>query len=207
MFAVYVSLAQIQTPAQAATTGPSGATIFYVTILFIFLTAAVTTVVTKWARDKCLKFFNHYHVTLERTRGQTSWGELKVFSSGIEVVYDHPYVDHRGRKKTSYLIYQPELEQQVLSILRYHDELDESQQKARRHQVHRTFNPGPARRFGRGVRNFVNTLRDAFNAAIGTVVGQYQKMSPANAVLATQGQSVTAIGQTLLGRIANAYEP
>ena len=37
----------------------------------IFLTAIITTVVTKWARDKCLKFFNHYHVTLERTRGAT----------------------------------------------------------------------------------------------------------------------------------------
>src|SRR2546421_8861345 len=65
-------------------TGPSAATIFYITLLFIFLTAIVTTVVTKWARDKVLKFFNHYHVTLERTRGQTSWGKLKVFSSGIE---------------------------------------------------------------------------------------------------------------------------
>jgi hypothetical protein len=187
--------------------GPSAATVFYITLLFIFLTAAVTTVVTKWARDKCLKFFNHYHVTLERVRGQTSWGKLKVFSSGIEIVYDHPYVDHRGRKKTSYLVYQPELDQQLLSLLRYHDELDDAGQKARLKQVHRTFNPGPARRFARGVRNFVNTLRDAFNAAIGAVVGQYQRMNPGSMVLTTQGQSVTAIGQTLLGRLANAYEP
>src|SRR5436190_21610206 len=129
-------------PAQAATSGPSGATIFYLTLLFIFLTAAITTVFTKWARDKCLKFFNHYHVTLERVRGQTTWGKLKVFSSGVEVVYDHPYVDHRGRKKNSYLIYQQELEQQVLSVFRYHGELSEADQRARVKQVKNTFNPG-----------------------------------------------------------------
>jgi hypothetical protein len=49
------------------------------------------------------------------------------------------------------------------------------------------------------VRNLINTLRDAFNAAIGAVVGQYQRMNPASAVLATQAGSVTQIGQTLLG--------
>jgi hypothetical protein len=105
------------------------------------------------------------------------------------------------------MIYQQELEQQMLSLLRYHDELDESHQKARVKQVQGTFNPGPVKRFRRGVRNFINTLRDAFNAAIGAVVGQYQRMNPGSMVLGTQGQSVTQIGQTLLGRFANAYEP
>src|SRR5438034_5699786 len=91
--------------------GPNAATVFYVTLLFIFLTASITAVATKWARDKCLKFFSGYHVTLERARGQTIWGALKVFSSGIEIVYDHAFVDARGRKKTSNLIYQQELDQ------------------------------------------------------------------------------------------------
>src|SRR3982751_1198268 len=125
----------------ADVSGPSAAVVFYLTLLFIFLTAIVTTVATKWSRDKCLKFFNGYHVTLERTRGQTSWGSLRVFSSGIEVVYDAPYVDAMGRKKTSYLIYQQELDQQVLCVLRYHDELSDEHQRARKRQVHATFNP------------------------------------------------------------------
>src|SRR5256885_10298036 len=132
-------LAQVP-PAQAG--GPSASTIFYLTLLFIFLTAIVTTVFTKWARDKCLKFFHHYHVTLERSRGQTFWGVLKVFSTGIEVMYDHPFVDTRGRKKTSYMIYAQELDQQLLSVLRYHDELSDEQKKLRLKQIHSTFNPG-----------------------------------------------------------------
>src|SRR5687768_1079060 len=125
-------------PLLAAETTANAAPVFYLTLLFIFVTAVVTTVVTKWAKDKCLKFFHGYHVTLERNRGQTIWGALKVFSSGVEIVHDHPYVDHRGRRKTSYMIYQQELEQQLLSILRYHDELDERSRRERKKQIHRT---------------------------------------------------------------------
>jgi hypothetical protein len=190
--------------AQAA---PDASTLFYITLLFIFLTAIVTTVVTKWARDKCLKFLKGYHVTVERTRGQTIWGQLRVFSSGIEVVYDHPYVDPKGRRKTSYMIYGPEIEGTVLSLLRYEGELDDKQRAARRKQIERTFNPRLLRRAWRGVRNLVNTLRDAFSAAIGAAVGQFQKMTPGSAVLTSQAGSVTQIGQTLLGKFANAYEP
>ncbi|HEV8378556.1 MAG TPA: hypothetical protein VGP99_06875, partial [Tepidisphaeraceae bacterium] len=107
-------------PIPLAQTGPSAATLFYITLLVIFLTAIITTVLAKWSRDKCLKFFKGYRITMERYRGQTLWGRLKVFSSGVEVVYDHPYVDPQGRRKTSYLFYQVELEQQVLSLFRYH---------------------------------------------------------------------------------------
>src|SRR5437667_5613118 len=184
----------------------SASMVFYLTLLVIFLTAVITTILSKRTRDKCLKFFSGYHVTLERMRGQTSWGTLRVFSSGVEIVFDHPYLDTRGRKKTSFLLYGNEIEPQLLCLLRYHDELSERAKNAREKQVRRTFNPGPLRRLWRGVRNFVNTLRDAFNAAIGAVVTQYSRVNPTSAVL-TQGTQVTQIGQTLLGRFANAYEP
>jgi hypothetical protein len=209
LFATASFLAQTPAPApaHAASTGPSAASIFYFTLLFIFLTAIITAVATKWARDKCLKFFHGFHVTLERSRGQTIWGQLKTFSSGVEIVYDHSFADARGRKKTSYLVYAAELDQQVLSLLRYHAELDDAQKKLRDNQIRGTFNPGPLRRMWRTIRNFVNTLKDAFNAAIGAIVTQYSRVNPASAVL-TQGTQVTQIGQTLLGRfVGNAYEP
>jgi len=186
---------------------PTASTIFYLTLLFIFISAIATTILAKWARDKCLKFFQEYRVTLERLRGQTLWGELKVFSSGIEVTYDHPHVDPQGRKKTSYLFYQPELEQQVLCLFRVEHQLSDAQRRRRRKQIHQTFNPGFFRRTWRGIRNIVNTLRDAFNAAIGAAVAQYQRVNPASTVFSTQAGAVTNIGQTLLGKFANAYEP
>ncbi len=191
----------------APTAAPSAATLFYITLLFIFLTAIITAVAAKWTRDKCLKLFRGYHVTLERARGQTLWGQLKVSSAGIEIVYDHAFVDARGRKKTSYLIYGQELDQHMLSLLRYHGELSPEQKKERDAQIGATFNPGPMKRMWRHFRNLVNTLRDAFNAAIGAVMSQYQRVSPAGAAIASQGNSVTQLSQTLLGTFANAYEP
>lgn len=190
----------------AQTAAPSAAALFYVTLLFIFLTAIITAIATKWSRDKCLKFFHRFHVTLERNRGQTIWGTLKVFSSGVEIVYDHSFVDARGRQKTSYLLYGQEVDQQLHCVLRYHGELSGNQRRLREKQIQSSFNPGPLRRMWRGVRNFVNTLRDAFNAAIGAAVSQFQRVNPASAVLSQTG-SVTQIGQTLLSRFANAYEP
>src|SRR4051794_6028400 len=95
-----------------AQSAPSPAAVFYITLVFISLTAIITAVVTKWARDKCLKLFRNYHVTLERTRGTTIWGKLNVASSGVEILFDHPYVDARGRRKTSFMLYQQEMDQQ-----------------------------------------------------------------------------------------------
>ena len=86
--------------------------------------------------------------------------------------------------------------------------LPPARQKDRLEQVRRTFNPGFRRRIARGIRNMLNTLRDAFGAAIGAAVGQAQRMNPGNVVLSTQANQVTQIGQTILGRAAaNAYEP
>jgi hypothetical protein len=191
-----------------ASSVPNASTIFFITLMFVFFTAIITTLVTKWSRDKCLKFLDGYHVTVERGRGHTIWGSLKVFSAGIELVFDHAYVDYRGQKKTSFLIYQQEVDQLVLSILRFHNDLDAKLQERRQHHVLRTFNPGPMRRLWREVRNVVNTLRDAFNAAIGAAVGQYQRLNPAASIIGTQAGSVQQIGQTLIGKFAgNAFEP
>ena len=191
-----------------AQTPPDAATIFYISLGLVFLAGVITTIATKWMRDKCLKLFDGYHITLEGLRGGTDWGRFKAMSSGIELVYDHPYTDTHGRKKTSLLIYGYEIEPRVLTLFRYHDELTPQQQKDRLLQVHRTFNPSFRRRIARGIRNILNTLRDAFGAAIGTAIGQAQRMNPGNVVLSTQASQVTQIGQTILGRVAaNAYEP
>lgn len=191
-----------------AQTTPDAATIFYISLLVIFLAGVVTAIATKWMRDKCLKLFHGYHVTLEGLRGSTDWGCFKALSSGVELLYDHPYTDTRGRKKTSVLIYGQEIEARMLTLFRYHDELTPEQQKRRLRQVDITFNPGFARRIGRGIRNTLNTLRDAFATAISAAVGQAQRMNPASAVLSTQATQVTQIGQTILGKVAaNAYEP
>lgn len=182
-------------------------TIFYLTLLFIFLAAIVTTLATKWSRDKCLKFFRGYRVTLERYRGQTIWGTLNVFSAGVEIIYDYPYIDPQGHKKTSFMFYQQDVELQVLMLIRNNSQLPAELQERRRKQVYRQFNPRFFRRLWRTLRNVVNTFRDAFNAAIGAAVVQFQKENPTGAALGAQTGAVTTMGQTLVGKFGNAYEP
>ena len=56
-------------PILAQSAAPSASSFFIITVFFIFVTAIITTVATKWSRDKCLKMFHNYHITLERSRG------------------------------------------------------------------------------------------------------------------------------------------
>src|SRR5258706_3311374 len=93
----------------AQNAGPNAATLFYLTLLIIFVTAIITTVLAKWSRDKCLKFFKGYRITMERYRGQTLWGRFKFFTNGVELVYEHPYVDPQDPRDTSNLFYQSQL--------------------------------------------------------------------------------------------------
>lgn len=209
LFSRAVSLPLAQTVLAQAAAAPAldPATLFYLTLLVIFLTAVVTAVLTRWARDKCLVLFRGYHVTLTKHRGPTVWGELKVFSSGVEVVYDHPFTDLRGHRKTSQLFYQQDLDSTVLALLRFHDELDADDRITREKQVRRAFNPGPFKRAWRCFRNLVNALRDAINTAIGAAVTQFSRTSPAGSVLASQAGAVNQLGAALTGRFGNAYEP
>ena len=181
--------------------------LFFLSLLFIFATAIVTALVTKWSRDKCLKFFAGDHVTLERDDGRCVWGELEVYSQGVEVTFASPGTDRIGRRRSSVMVYPAELDAATLAILRYDDALSPKDREQRRKQVKKTFNPGFWRRWTRKVRNLVNTLRDAFSKALGAFVGQVAKANPGSTVLSSQQSGVTQIGDTLLSKAANAYEP
>lgn len=183
--------------------------LFFLTLLFIFGTAIVTAIFTKWAKDKCLKFFNGDAVTLERDDGRTTWGTLRVLSSGVEVEFATPGVDPIGRRRSSVMVYANELDTKTLALFRYHDALDAREREARDRQVDKTFNPGFFRRLWRKVRVLANTLRDAFSKALGAFIGQVAKANPSSRVLSTHQASVTEIGTTLVtrGNSANAYEP
>jgi hypothetical protein len=184
--------------------------LFFLTILFIFATAVVTAIYTRWAKDKCLKLLQADHVTLERGDGVTIWGRLTVLSEGVEVSFEVPAVDHQGRQRSSVMIYPEELAGgKSLGFYRAASILEEEATSDRRKQVERTFHPGFFRRTWRKVRILINTLRDAFSKSLGLIVGQVAKANPQSRVLAAKQGEMTQIGDTLLthGVAANAYEP
>ena len=174
------------------------------TILFIFLAAIVSVIVNKRRKDKCLKLLHDFHCTYLTTAGKAVWGDLTVYSEGLELSFDAPHTTRRGLVKSSALIYQSEVAN-CLAVCRVVDGLSDRELADRRLQIKKTFELNPVRRFVRWCRNILATLKDAFNKAMAAIIGAVAKARPG--AVASQQSQVTEIGTTLLGAAANAYEP
>ena len=173
------------------------------TLVIIFAVAIVGALFNAWRLDKCLKMMHDYHVTYLTTAGPPAWGDLVVYSRGIELRYDAPYVTRHGTAKSSSLIYEDELGH-CLALCRIDAALTKKESRARTRQITRTFNPGPIRRAMRLVRTVANTLRDATAKSISAILGQLSKTKPG---LSGGKGEVEQLGKTLLGTSENAYEP
>ncbi len=195
---------------------------FLLAVVFVFLVALVGAFIAARKRDRCLKRFRGYPVTLLEQAGRTIWGRLRVFPKGVELLFDGggdealpesgpatdraaPDDEAAGPPKHSFLIYEGDLGK-LLAAHRFVDRLDDDTARRRARQVRRLARPGPLARLARMLRNVVNTLRDAFVQAFSMSVQQASKTT-ANPVLQAQGGQVNAIGSMLIGETANAYEP
>ena len=194
--------------AQAIDVGGGGffTNLLLLTILSIFVSAVVGAVVARRRRDRCLVLFDDYHITMALADGQVLWGDLRIFSQGIELVYDAPYRSQHGIIKSSYLLYQSEMEQ-VVAFCRYVGHLTEDEHRARIRQVEARFRPGLVRRFWRSIVNVLNTIRDAFAQSINAVIGQMAKVGGKSSVAGSQKGEMEKVGKSLLGAVGNAYEP
>jgi len=175
---------------------------FAVGLLVLFVAAAVGAFIAARKRDRCLKALGGFPVTLSEQDGRQVWGRLKVFSRGVELVYETPF---DVPVKRSFLLYEGDLGR-LLAIHRFADRLDEADARRRRQQVRRLAHPSLLGRAARWGRNVVNTFRDAIVKAMGMTVQQASQASPTPA-LAAQGGQINAIGTLLIGETANAYEP
>ena len=175
-------------------------------ILFIFLTAIVSLFVNQRRKDKCLKLMHDYHVSVTNLVGRVVWGDLIVFSRGMEIVFDSPYRTRRGLYKSSALFHEPQVKE-VHAICRPINALSRRERKARARQIRRSFRPNIVRRGLRGLRNLLNTLKDAFSKALSAIIGQLMKTTAKGTGIAQQESGVSQIGTTLLGAAGNAYEP
>lgn len=171
----------------------------------IFLSTIVGVFAAQRRKDRCLKKFNHFAVTVLEQTGRAIWGRLRVFSNGLEVVFSAPARHGDAPVKESFLYYQTEWTK-LLSVVRYVDELGGGQQGRRRRQLRKMASPGPMTRLARRFRNFINTFRDAIVNSFSVAMSQAQKSSK-SAVLQTGGKDLTTIGTTLVGEAGNAYEP
>ena len=93
-----------------------------ITILFIVLSTVVAAFIRGRKKDKCLKDFNGFTVTLEDVSGKCIWGTLRIEATGMELAYAQPNEDADGHIESSYMLYKYEYGN-ISAIIRYHHNL------------------------------------------------------------------------------------
>ncbi|HUO09839.1 MAG TPA: hypothetical protein VM008_16165 [Phycisphaerae bacterium] len=178
--------------------------IFWATILLIFLITIISAVLRRIAKDKALKLFHKYHVSFFSENRYTTWGDLWVFSQGIELIFDKPYKTSRGLLKSSSLVYDDELPAMICMTRSVHC-INEREREHRRRQIQRTFQPNVYYRSRRWFHTTLNTLRDAISKTMGLIIGRMS--SRAAAVISTQAVDFDNLTGSVINLAANAYEP
>ena len=177
-----------------------------ITVIFIVLATFIGALVRKRNRDKCLKDFSGYLVTLEKTGGKTIWGKLRIENTGIELFYETVHTDSEGHKESSYILYKQEYSN-IGALLRFHDLLSKGDKIRRDKDLKHTYHPGFFRRLRRRIKNIFKTVRDSFMEVFNVLLSQVKKTTPAGTMLTSQDKYVSQMKRELIGSVATAYEP
>lgn len=176
------------------------------TILFIFLSTIVAAFIRGRKRDKCLKAFRGFMVTLEDVKGKRIWGRLRVENTGIELMYPQKHADADGHIESSYMLYKYEFGN-VQAMIRFHDQLSEENVKKREAELKRTYHPSCWRRWRRKLMNIFRTIRDSIMEVSNVLMSQAKKATPAGSLLSTQDKYVSRMKNELIGSVETSYEP
>ncbi|MFC1677406.1 hypothetical protein ACFL3G_10150 [Planctomycetota bacterium] len=179
---------------------------FATTIIFIVLATFVGAFVARTKRDRCLKDFANYLVTLKYTPEKIIWGKLRVENTGLELVYENPHKDDQGHDETSFILYKQEYSN-IQALIRFHDQLSGSDRTRRDSDLERTYHPKFFKKLGRRVRNVFKTVRDSIMEAVNVLISHAKKTTPSGAMLTSQDKYVSQMKQELISSVTTAYEP
>ena len=193
---------QFLAPCMAAVAIPYTA----ITIIFIVLATGVAAFARKRSRDRCLRDFEQYMVTLEQTSGKTIWGRLRVENTGLELIYPERRRDADGHEEASYILYKYEFDN-ISAVVRFHDELNDVNRKRREVQLKRIYHPGLERRVRRRIRNVFRTVRDSVWEIVNVLISQAKKATVAGKVAAGQDKYVSQMKQELVASAGTSFEP
>ena len=112
-----------------------------------------------------------HHVTYLAPDAPAVWGDMFVFSQGVQIVFDSPFVNSRDLSKSGFLIYEDEILKAV-AICRTVLGLTEQELSEREKQIARSVHPNLWRRIGRSMSNLLNVVRDAIVNTLGLLVGR-----------------------------------
>jgi hypothetical protein len=177
-----------------------------ITILFIIISTFVGAFIKGRKKDKCLKAFNGFIVTLENIEGKHVWGRLRVEATGMELNYTQAHDDTDGHLESSYMLYKYEYGN-ISAIVRFHDYLSEKSRKERDAELKRTYHPGWIRRTRRKIANIFKTIRDSIMEVSNVLLSQAKKTTGAGSMLSTQDKYVSQMKNEVIGSVDTSYEP
>jgi hypothetical protein len=177
-----------------------------ITIIFILAAGVVGAFVRGRRRDKCLKDFAGYQVTLLEPSGKRIWGRMRVEATGLELVYPSKHADADGHIEGSFILYKNEFAN-LLALLRFHDDMTEGQRRRREADLKRTYHPGPVRRLRRRTMNVFRTIRDSVAEVLNVLLSHAQRRSLGGGILVGQDKYVSQIKDELIASVGTSYEP
>jgi len=180
--------------------------VFLITVAFVILSTIVALIFKRLHRDKCLKDFADYTVTLEEKSGKNIWGRMRVENTGIELIYPECQTDSDGHIEASYIVYKFEYPS-IQAFVRYHDDLTDERKKLRQKDLERTYHPGLLRRLKRKTQNLLKTVKDAMAEVINLLISKAKKSASVGATLTSQDKYVSKMKNELIGSVGTSYEP
>lgn len=177
-----------------------------ITIIFIMLSTFVGAFIKGRNKDKCLKAFNEFIVTLEDVSGKHVWGKLRVEATGMELSYTQEHDDADGHIESSYMLYKYEYGN-ISAPIRFHDYLSDESRKHRDAELKRTYHPSWLRRARRKMINVFKTIRDSIMEVSNVLLSQAKKTTSAGGMLSTQDKYVSQMKNQVIGSSDTSYEP
>jgi hypothetical protein len=175
-----------------------------ITLGVIFLITLIGAYVRSTIKDRCLKSFTDFSVTLELANGKIVWGRMRLEPTGLELLYQDAIQDER-HIEASYVLYGSEYGN-IQAIYRYADALSLEERARRDRNVHRAFHPSPSRRLGRGLRNFLSTATASLNEVLNVVMGRVQKTG-GHYIADGGGAAISKLGGEVLGQVGTIHDP
>jgi len=177
---------------------------FFISIGLVFLLGLIGAYLRSMVRDRCLKSWDGFHITVERADGKVIWGVMHLEPSGMELSYLDTVQDEKHIEST-FLIYNSEYKD-IQAFYRYADKLSEWGKKQRARDVENSFHPGPLRRLGRKMRNFLSTATDSLNEVVGVVLGRVQK-SGSRFLTEKDTATLGKLSGQVIGQTGSMYDP
>lgn len=176
------------------------------TIAVILVVATVLALLRTRRRDRCLKAFDAFPITLVTQAHESNWGTADIRSTGLELTYPAPIVAPEGHLERSMLFYKEQYAS-LHALYRCPEGLSESDKVRRDALIERTRNPGLLRRMGRWLRNWIGMVRDAVLQSVGMIIGVAKAKSPAGGLIGRHDAQVQSLSSEVVQHSGNAFDP